>query len=42
LEVGKRADFVVVDMDFQPGGLLQAKLMQTWFDGKVVYDAAGK
>ncbi|ORY01437.1 amidohydrolase family protein [Clohesyomyces aquaticus] len=40
LEVGKLADFVVVDMDFQAGGLLEAKVMQTWFDGKVVFDSS--
>jgi predicted amidohydrolase YtcJ len=39
LEVGKAADFVVVDMQFEPGNLLEAKVVQTWFEGKKVYEA---
>ncbi|KAK3200855.1 hypothetical protein GRF29_213g158488 [Pseudopithomyces chartarum] len=40
LEVGKEADFVVVEMDFQPEGLLSAKVSQTYFAGDKVFDAA--
>jgi len=39
LEVGKAADFVVVDMRFEPGSLLKAKVMQTWYAGEKVYEA---
>jgi predicted amidohydrolase YtcJ len=41
LEVGKLADFVVVDMSLEPGSLLRAKIQQTWFAGEKVYDAEG-
>jgi predicted amidohydrolase YtcJ len=37
LEVGKSADFVVIDMEFTPAELLEAKVTQTWFAGKKVY-----
>ena len=40
LEVGKEADFVIVEMDFRPEGLLSAKVAQTYFAGDKVYDAA--
>lgn len=40
LEVGKEADFVVVDMKFEAEDLLNAKVAQTWFAGEKVYDAA--
>ncbi|KAF2685276.1 amidohydrolase 3 [Lentithecium fluviatile CBS 122367] len=39
LDVGKVADFVVVDMEFEPGELLKAKVVQTWFAGEKVYEA---
>ncbi|RVX67741.1 hypothetical protein B0A52_07864 [Exophiala mesophila] len=38
LEVGKKADFVVLDFDWEPQHLLKAKLVQTWFAGKKVFD----
>ena len=34
LEAGKKADFVVVDMQMEPGKLLEAAVVETWFDGK--------
>ncbi|KAF2113640.1 amidohydrolase family protein-like protein [Lophiotrema nucula] len=39
LEVGKEADFVVVDMQFEAEGLLKAVVKQTWVGGKKVYEA---
>ncbi|KAI0811871.1 amidohydrolase 3 [Xylaria sp. FL0064] len=39
LEAGRSADFAVVDMDWSTDKLLQAKVVQTWFEGKKVFDA---
>ena len=39
LEVGKEADFVVVDMDFVAENLLSAKVVETYCAGERVYDA---
>ncbi|KAI0969506.1 amidohydrolase 3 [Xylaria arbuscula] len=39
LEVGRSADFAVVDMDWDADKLLQAKVVQTWFEGNKVFDA---
>jgi predicted amidohydrolase YtcJ len=39
LDVGKVADFVVVDMVFEAGALLNGKVVETWFNGKRVYGA---
>ncbi|OTA98062.1 hypothetical protein M426DRAFT_326286 [Hypoxylon sp. CI-4A] len=39
LEVGRAADFAVVDMEWDANKLLEAKVMQTWFEGKKVFDA---
>jgi predicted amidohydrolase YtcJ len=39
LEVGKVADFCVVDMEWKGEELLQAKVLETWFEGKKVYQA---
>jgi predicted amidohydrolase YtcJ len=39
LDVGKMADFVVVDMDWDGEELLKASINQTWFEGKMVYEA---
>lgn len=36
LEAGLKADFVVVDMDWEAEKLLEAKVLETWFDGKRV------
>lgn len=40
LEAGMKADFVVLDMEWSPETLLQGKVLQTWFNGKKVYDVA--
>lgn len=42
LEVGKRADFLVMDMDWSAEKLLQAKVLQTWVKGQKLYDSAAK
>ncbi|KAH7135158.1 amidohydrolase family protein-like protein [Dendryphion nanum] len=39
LEVGKQADFAVVDMVFEAEELLKAKVQETWYNGKRVYKA---
>jgi predicted amidohydrolase YtcJ len=39
LEKGMKADFVVVDMDWDAERLLEAKVRQTWFEGRKVFDA---
>ncbi|KEF51347.1 uncharacterized protein A1O9_12697 [Exophiala aquamarina CBS 119918] len=36
LEAGKKADFIVLDMEWSPDDLLQAKVLQTWLGGKRV------
>lgn len=39
LEVGKEADFVVVDMSFRAEDMLAARVRETWFGGRKVFDA---
>lgn len=39
LEVGKKADFVIVDMDWDAEKLLEARVCETYFDGKRVFSA---
>ncbi|UPK99926.1 hypothetical protein LCI18_010861 [Fusarium solani-melongenae] len=39
LEAGKLADFVVVDMSLDPAELLEAKVKETWFEGRLVWSA---
>ncbi|EAT77113.1 hypothetical protein HBI56_207580 [Parastagonospora nodorum] len=39
LEVGKMADFTVVDMEWKGEELLKASIKETWFEGKKVYEA---
>ncbi|KAI0408514.1 amidohydrolase family protein [Xylaria palmicola] len=39
LEAGRSADFAVVDMEWAADTLLQARVEQTWFLGKKVFDA---
>ncbi|KAL4898602.1 amidohydrolase 3 [Aspergillus ambiguus] len=39
---GHQADFVVLDMEWNPNSLLQAKVQQTWSRGMKVFDAAQK
>ena len=41
LEAGKKADFVVADMAWDPERLLQARVLETWFEGRKVYEAGG-
>ncbi|KAI1177043.1 amidohydrolase family protein [Nemania sp. FL0916] len=41
LEAGRSADFVVVDMQWTAEELLQARVAQTWFVGRKVFDAEG-
>ncbi|KAJ9610240.1 hypothetical protein H2200_005017 [Cladophialophora chaetospira] len=40
LQAGMKADFVVLDMEWLPEKLLQAKVVQTWYNGKQVYTRA--
>jgi predicted amidohydrolase YtcJ len=42
LEVGKRADFVIMDMEWEKEKLLQSKVTETWFDGRQVYSVYSK
>jgi len=49
LEVGKSADFILLDRDIlaladagQPEGVADAKVLATWFEGKEVYAAASR
>ncbi|CAN9218012.1 unnamed protein product [Alternaria alternata] len=39
LEVGKMADFCVVEMEWEGEELLKAKILGTWFEGNQVYSA---
>jgi predicted amidohydrolase YtcJ len=39
LDVGKAADFVVVDMQYEADQLLKAQVTETWFAGKKVFGA---
>lgn len=41
LDEGLKADFVVVDMQWEKTRLLEARIEQTWFDGKKVWDCEG-
>lgn len=38
LESGMKADFAVIDMEWDAEKLLKAKVCQTWFEGKKVFD----
>ncbi|KAL4942433.1 hypothetical protein BDV06DRAFT_211861 [Aspergillus oleicola] len=38
IEVGKRANFIA-DRDLSGGGFADARVLQTWFEGRVVYSA---
>jgi predicted amidohydrolase YtcJ len=40
LEVGKMADFTVVDMAWDGQDLLNASVIETWFEGRIVYEAS--
>lgn len=37
LEVGKLADFIVVEMEWEANALLQAKVKETWFEGRRIW-----
>ena len=40
LAVGYKADFVVVNMDWDHHTLLKSRVQQTWFEGRKVYDCS--
>lgn len=40
LKEGLSADFLVVDMEWSPETILQAKVCQTWYRGKKVFDSS--
>jgi len=40
IEVGKRANFIVVNRDLSRGEFEGAKVLTTWFEGEIVYEAA--
>lgn len=39
IEVGKKADLAVMDMSWDEEKLLEAKVVETWFGGRQVFDA---
>ncbi|KAK3488456.1 amidohydrolase 3 [Neurospora crassa] len=39
LEKGMKADFTIVDMDWEKEKLKEAKVLETWFDGRKVWSA---
>ncbi|KAJ4154462.1 hypothetical protein NW754_001411 [Fusarium falciforme] len=39
IEVGKRANFIAVDRDLSKGEFAGAKVLKTWFEGKMVYSS---
>jgi len=39
LKAGHKADFVIVDMEWKKEKLMQAKVIETWYDGTKVYAA---
>ncbi|GKT45025.1 putative amidohydrolase YtcJ [Colletotrichum spaethianum] len=39
LDVGKLADFIVVDMQWGADNLLEANVKETWFDGRKVWES---
>ncbi|KAI4865720.1 amidohydrolase 3 [Hypoxylon rubiginosum] len=39
LEAGRMADLAVVDMEWDANKLLEARVMQTWYKGRKVFDA---
>ncbi|KAH7471704.1 hypothetical protein FOMA001_g13692 [Fusarium oxysporum f. sp. matthiolae] len=42
IEAGKVASFICVDRDLTHGDFQNAKVLKTWFEGEVVYDAANE
>lgn len=41
LEVGKKANFIIVDRDLSQGEFAGARVLRTWFEGRIVYDRDG-
>jgi predicted amidohydrolase YtcJ len=41
LKAGYKADFTVLDAQWVPETFLKARVLQTWFDGKKLFDAQG-
>lgn len=41
LEVGKKANFIMVDRDLSQGEFTGAKVLRTWFEGRIVHDHEG-
>ena len=41
LEVGKKADFVVLEVEMEEGKLLEGKAVETWFEGRKVWERPG-
>lgn len=41
LAEGRKADFVVVDMEWEKEKLMEARVVETWYDGKKVFSAEG-
>ncbi|KAJ4189013.1 hypothetical protein NW767_011663 [Fusarium falciforme] len=39
IEVGKKSNFIVVNQDLSEGHLKGAKVLQTWFEGRLAYTA---
>ncbi|KAJ4252284.1 hypothetical protein NW764_016410 [Fusarium oxysporum] len=39
IEVGEIANFICVDRDVIRGDFENAKVLQTWFEGEIVYDS---
>jgi predicted amidohydrolase YtcJ len=39
LDIGKMADFIVVDMDWSGEELLKANIKETWFGGMIAYES---
>lgn len=40
IEVGKKANFIVVDRDLSRGEFAEAQVLRTYFEGEKVWDAA--
>lgn len=41
LEVGKKANFIMVDRDLSQGEFAGARVLKTWFEGRMVHDHEG-
>jgi predicted amidohydrolase YtcJ len=42
IEVGKKANFIVVDKNLSKGEFAGAKVLKTWFEGELVFDGSNK